>query len=83
MLVAALTVHRSGGLFAMTNGVELPLLYAAGAIALALTGPGAYSLDALLGLESLWTPAVALAAIAAGIAGGLANLLVRRAPAAA
>ena len=26
MLVAALTVHRSGGLFAMTNGVELPLL---------------------------------------------------------
>ena len=83
MLVAALTVHRSGGLFAMTNGVELPLLYAAGAIALALTGPGAYSIDALLGLDSLWTPALAWAAIAAGVVGGLANLLVRRTPATA
>jgi putative oxidoreductase len=83
MLVAALTVHRAGGLFAMTNGVELPLLYAAVAIALALTGPGAYSLDALFGLQSLWTPLVAWAAIEAGGVGGAANLLVRRTPAAA
>ena len=88
MLVAALTVHWSNGLFAMNNGIEVPLLYAAGAIALALTGPGAYSLDALLGLESLWAPSLAWAAIAAGIVGGLANvlvrnLLVRRTPAAA
>jgi putative oxidoreductase len=81
MLVAALTVHRSNGLFATTNGVEVPLLNAAGAIALALTGPGAYSIDALLGLDSLWTPALAWAAIAVGVVGGLANLLVRRAPA--
>jgi putative oxidoreductase len=83
MLVAALTVHRSNGLFATTNGVEVPLLNAAGAIALALTGPGAYSIDALLGLDSLWTPALAWAAIAVGVVGGLANLLVRRAPATA
>ncbi|HEU4524530.1 MAG TPA: DoxX family protein [Gemmatimonadales bacterium] len=83
MLVAALAVHWSGGLFAMTNGVEVPLLYATGAIALALTGPGAYSLDALLGLEALWTPDLAWAAIAAGIVGGLVNLLVRRTPATA
>jgi putative oxidoreductase len=80
MVVAALAVHRAGGLFATTNGVEVPLLYAAGVIALALTGPGAYSLDALLGLQSLWTPAVAWTAIAAGIVGGIANLLVRRTP---
>ncbi len=83
MLVAALTVHRSNGLFATANGVEVPLLNAAGAIALALTGPGAYSIDALLGLDSLWTPALAWVAIAAGVVGGLANLLVRRAPATA
>jgi putative oxidoreductase len=81
MIVAALVVHRPGGLFAMTNGIELPLLYAAGAIALALTGPGAYSLDALLGLESLWAPAVVGTAIAVGVIGGLGNLLVRRVPA--
>jgi putative oxidoreductase len=83
MVVAALAVHRSGGLFAMTNGVELPLLYAAGAIALALTGPGAYSLDALLGLEALWAPVTAWTAIVVGVLGGAANLLVRRAPTAA
>ena len=83
MLVAALAVHWSGGLFAMTNGVEVPLLYATGAIALALTGPGAYSLDALLGLGALWTPNLAWAAVATGIVGGLVNLLVRRTPATA
>ena len=84
MVVAALRVNWSGGLFAMTNGIELPLLYTAGAIALALTGPGAYSLDALLGLDSLWTPAVTVTALAVGLVGGLANLLaVRRTPATA
>ena len=83
MVVAALSVHWSGGLFAMTNGIELPLLYAAGAIALALTGPGAYSLDALLGLESLWTPALSWTAIAVGVVGGIANLVFRRTPATA
>jgi putative oxidoreductase len=83
MVVAALAVHRSNGLFAMNNGVEVPLLYAAGAVALALTGPGAYSLDALLGLEPLWTPAAAWTALAVGLAGGVLNLLVRRTPATA
>jgi putative oxidoreductase len=83
MIVAALTVHRAHGLFAMTNGVEVPLLYGAGALALALTGPGAWSLDALLGLESLSTPGIAWTAVALGVLGGFANLLVRRAPATA
>src|SRR5436190_44732 len=50
MTVAALSVHWPNGLFATSNGIELPLLYAAGAAAVALTGPGQYSLDALLGL---------------------------------
>jgi putative oxidoreductase len=78
MTVAALTVHWQNGLFAMSNGVELPLLYAAAAVALALTGPGSYSLDALLGLSSMWTPTLAWTAIIAGLVGGLANLVVRR-----
>src|SRR5689334_8026662 len=50
MIVAAIAVHWGHGVFATSNGVELPLLYAAGAAALALTGPGGYSLDAALGL---------------------------------
>ncbi|MGH7578895.1 MAG: DoxX family protein [Gemmatimonadales bacterium] len=80
MLVAALTVHWRHGLFAMSNGIEVPLLYAAGAVALALTGPGAWSLDAVLGLQALWAPSIAWAAIGLGLLGGIANLLVRRVP---
>ena len=41
MTVAALSVHSQNGLFATSNGVELPLLYAGAAAGLALTGPGA------------------------------------------
>ena len=81
MIVAAASVHLPHGLFAQNNGIELPLLYAAAALGLALTGPGRYSLDALLGLA--WEPWVTWAAIAVGVAGGLGNLLLRRRPPAA
>jgi putative oxidoreductase len=77
MIVAIVTVHWSGGLFATTNGVELPLVYAAAAIALIFTGPGAYSLDAAVGLTRFWTVGVAWAALVAGIAGALVNLGLR------
>ena len=78
MLVAIGSVHWGNGLFAMSNGVEVPLLYAAAAAGVALTGPGAYSLDAIFALASFWTPVVGLFAIAAGVAGAGANLLLRR-----
>ncbi len=81
MIVAALTVHRGHGVFATSNGFEVPLLYGTGALALALTGYGAYSLDALSGLQSLYTAPMAWAAIGIGVAGGIANLFVRRTPA--
>ena len=48
------------------------------AAAVALTGPGSYSGDAVFGLLPLWTPAVKLGAIAVGVVGGLANLAIRR-----
>ena len=83
MIVAAISVHWEHGVFAAANGIEVPLLYASGALALALTGYGAYSLDALLGLQSLWTPALAWVVIGLGVVGGVANLLARRPPAAA
>lgn len=78
MIVAAASVHWQHGLFAMSNGIEVPLLYAVSAAALALTGPGAYSLDAVLGLTLLWTPGVVVTALALGIAGGIGNLALRR-----
>jgi putative oxidoreductase len=81
MVVAAVSVHWQHGLFAASNGIEVPLLYGAGAAALALTGPGAYSLDAALGLTTWWTPAVTWTALAGGIAGAVVNLTARRNPA--
>jgi putative oxidoreductase len=78
MIVAAVTVHLKHGLFAASNGIEMPLLYGVGAVALALTGPGLFSLDTMLGIDSVWTPTHVLAALAIGIAGGVGNLVLRR-----
>jgi len=78
MIVAALSVHWSNGFFAMSNGIELPLLYAAVALVLAFTGPGLFSLDTLLGIEWLSAPGIAAAALGAGILGAALNLAARR-----
>ena len=80
MIVAAISVHWQNGLFVMSNGIEVPLLYAAGVTALALTGPGRYSLDALLGIASVWTPALTWSVLAIGVLGGVVSLAVRRKP---
>ena len=78
MVVAIAAVHWQHGVFAQNGGIEVPLLYGAAAAALALTGPGLYSLDAAFGLDSLWTPAIAWSVLALGALGGFANLAVRR-----
>ncbi|MBY0492615.1 MAG: DoxX family protein [Cyanobacteria bacterium] len=78
MIVAMATVHWQHGLFAQNGGIEVPLLYSAGAAAIALIGNGAYSLDALLGLS--WPAEVVWVALALGVIGGFANLAIRRAP---
>jgi putative oxidoreductase len=78
MIVAAVSVHWTHGLFASTNGIEVPLLYAAGAVALALTGPGPFSLDAALGIDHAWTPALKVVTLAVGVVSGAVNLLARR-----
>jgi len=80
MIVAAVSVHWKNGIFATSNGIELPLLYAAAAVALAFTGPGRFSVDALLGLTGFWTPAFVSAALVIGIVGGVVNLAIRRTP---
>ena len=77
MIVAAISVHWPN-VFAQSNGIEVPLLYGTAGAALALTGFGAYSLDAALGLQSVWTPAVTWTVLALGILGGIANVALRR-----
>jgi len=78
MIVAIGVSHWGHGFFAQGGGYELPLLYIAGAAALALIGPGVLSLDHVLGLDRLFTGAEAWAALGVGVVGGLANLAVRR-----
>ena len=80
MIVAMITVHWSHGLFAQDNGIEVPLLYMTGAVALAFTGFGRFSLDALLGIAGVWTPELSALVVAAGIMGGIGNVLLRRPP---
>jgi putative oxidoreductase len=76
MIVAIVTVHLPNGVFAQNNGLELPLLYLVAAAVLALTGFGAYSLDAAL--ELTWSPEVVYATLGLGALGGVANLAIRK-----
>ena len=78
MIVAAVTVHLKNGFFAQSNGVEVPVLFAIGAIALAFTGFGQFSIDALTGLDTLFTSMEALIALGVGVAGAVGNLVLRR-----
>jgi putative oxidoreductase len=77
MAVAAVSVHWKSGFFLAKNGYEYTLVLGLAALSLAFTGPGAFSLDALLGLPfagARW----GLAALAVGVIGGALPLLTRR-----
>ncbi|QPC45895.1 DoxX family protein [Mangrovibacillus cuniculi] len=48
MLVAIIKVHAANGLWSTANGYEYNLTLIAVAVGIALIGPGAYAIDALL-----------------------------------
>jgi putative oxidoreductase len=51
LVVVTIVAHVPKGFWAQNGGWEFPVPLAAGALAVALIGSGAYSLDALLGLS--------------------------------
>src|SRR4051812_37901080 len=77
MTVAILIVHGSKGPWVTDGGYEYNLVLIAVAFALAAGGPGAWSLDHALGLNS-GGEGWGLAALAAGILGGIGALLSAR-----
>src|SRR6266542_3736670 len=77
LTVAALTVHVHNGFFVGKNGVELPLLYVMGALVLMFTGPGAWSLDSMFGLQWLSNDRYAWIALASALVIALINVALR------
>ncbi|MCV7382436.1 DoxX family protein [Mycolicibacter longobardus] len=75
MAVAVWTVHRSNGFFVLSNGWEYNLVLATGAVAVAMIGPGYYSLDHQIfchcwqnGWPGLWI------SVGLGLAGAIGQL---------
>ena len=78
MIVAVVTVHLPKGFWVTKGGYEFNLALLAAVAALALTGPGAYSLDAALRIHLPEPLTVIAAAIALVI--GVTVTLVTRSP---
>jgi putative oxidoreductase len=86
-MIVASSTHVENGFFAMGGGYELPAIFALVGTAIALGGPGRYSIDELTGhaLDKPWMRGVALtSAVAAAcyLISQRANVLADRAAAA-
>jgi putative oxidoreductase len=82
MLVAGVSAHFKAGFFLTKGGYEYTQVLGLAGLSVAFTGPGRFSVDALLGLDRgglHW----GLVALAAGVIAGGIQLAMRRRPAAA
>ncbi|HZS14548.1 MAG TPA: DoxX family protein [Candidatus Dormibacteraeota bacterium] len=75
MLVATTTVHWGKPVWATKGGPELPLVNLASFLAVAMAGPGRWSVDGLLGIR---VPRWMVGLTAAGVVGGTALALATR-----
>jgi putative oxidoreductase len=69
MLVAALSAHVKQGFFMTAGGYEYTLVLGVAAVTLAFVGPGAFSVDALVGLPVTGVVSGALAVFVALLGG--------------
>jgi putative oxidoreductase len=81
VMTVAGTVKRPKGLWVQNDGYEYPMVLVAVSAALALTGPGRWSLDQALGVTP-WPLWVVLPAIVAGPVSGLLTRVVLHRPSA-
>jgi putative oxidoreductase len=77
MVAAIVTVHAPNGIWNTNQGYEFNLVLIAAVFALAGIGAGAWSLDNALGFD-LHGPIWAIAALAAGIIGGIGTVISGR-----
>jgi putative oxidoreductase len=80
MTVAAVTVHVDKGFFILDEGWEYVFMLAVIAVAIALLGPGGWSIDAVLGIDDDFDGFTGLAIAAGGglvAAGGLLGAFYR------
>jgi putative oxidoreductase len=82
MLVGGVSVHLKQGFFLTKGGYEYTLVLGLAGLSVAFTGPGRFSVDAILGLD-LGGLQWGLLALAAGLVAGAIQLATRRRPAAA
>ncbi|MEU2433550.1 DoxX family protein [Streptomyces sp. NPDC007861] len=77
MIVAA-APGAATGFWAHQGGYEVPFVYGALALVIAVTGPGPWSVDHVLGADSASGPVWAVAAAAVAVAAATPALLLRR-----
>ncbi|MDH5520870.1 MAG: DoxX family protein [Acidimicrobiia bacterium] len=75
-VVAAWTVHRHNGFFIISEGWEYTFIIAVAAAALAILGPGEWSIDQAIGLADDLDGLTGLALALAGVAAGAAQVAV-------
>jgi putative oxidoreductase len=80
MTVAAVTVHLSKGFFILNEGWECVFILGVTAVAIALLGPGRWSIDRVFGIDDDFDSWLGLAIAAGGglaAAGGLLSVFYR------
>lgn len=73
-------VHWTKGFWNSSGGFEYPLVMGAGALGIALAGPGAWALDAVLPDALLYRPIVTWLLLAIALAVALLAIIMRNAP---